>query len=132
MKGYQANIEELTLANSNFRRVLYTGQHTQLVLMSLPPKGEIGLEVHPEVDQFFRVEKGKAQAVLDGVEQELSDGDVLIVPAGTNHNVINLSETEDLKLYTLYSPPNHRDGVVHATREEAEKDDEHFDGQTSK
>lgn len=132
MKGYQANIEELTLANSNFRRVLYTGQHTQLVLMSLPPKGEIGLEVHPEVDQFFRIEKGKAQAVLDNVEQELSDGDVLIVPAGTNHNVINLSETEDLKLYTLYSPPNHRDGVVHATREEAEKDDEHFDGQTSK
>lgn len=131
MKGYNANIEKLTLENSNFRQVLYTSKQSQLVLMSLKPGEEIGEEVH-DVDQFLRCEAGQGRAVLDGVPEDLSDGMVLVVPAGSKHNVVNVSETEELKLYTLYSPPHHRDGVVHTTKEEAEGDTEdHFDGKTS-
>lgn len=130
MNGYKNNIEKLTLENENFRKVVYTARFSQLVLMSLKPSEEIGQEVH-EGDQFFRFEKGTGQAVLDGKSQKVGDGDTVIVPAGTKHNIINTSDTEPLKLYTLYSPPHHRDGVVHATKAEAEADDEHFDGKTS-
>lgn len=131
MKGFVANIEQETLNNSNFRRVLYTGKHTQLVLMNIVPNGEIGLETHAENDQFFRFEAGKGKVVIDGNEYEVGDGSAIIVPAGAEHNVINTSSTEDLKLYTLYSPPHHKDGIVRATREEAEANDQEFDGVTT-
>jgi mannose-6-phosphate isomerase-like protein (cupin superfamily) len=130
MKGYIANIEQASIANTNFRQVLYTSKHSQLVLMSLLPGEEIGEEVH-HLDQFFRVESGEGKAVLDGVEHLISDGSAIVVPEGALHNIINTSEVEPLKLYTLYSPPNHRDGVVHPTKAQAEADDEEFDGQTS-
>lgn len=131
MKGFVANIEQETLNNSNFRRVLYTGKHTQLVLMSIVPSGEIGLETHVENDQFFRFEAGKGKVLIDGNEYEVGDGSAIIVPAGAEHSVINTSSTEDLKLYTLYSPPHHKDGIVRATREEAEANDQEFDGVTT-
>lgn len=131
MKGFFINIETETLANNDFRRVLYTGKHTQLVLMSLPVGEEIGMEVHDENDQFFRFEGGNGQVIIDGNEYEVGDGSVIIVPAGAEHNVINTSETEDLKLYTLYSPPHHKDGIVRATREEADANEEDFDGVTT-
>ncbi len=131
MKGYLDNIEKLTLKNNNFREVLYTGKHSQLVLMSLNPKEEIGMEVHEENDQFFRFEKGKGSVVIDGLEREVSDGDAVIVPAGAKHNVINASASDPLKLYTIYSPAHHKDGVYHRTKEVALKDDEHFDGKTT-
>lgn len=121
MIGYHGDIEELTLANKNFRQVLYTAPHSQLVLMSLLPGEEIGLEVHNGVDQFFRFEKGSGKIILAGEETIIGDGDAAIVPAGTEHNVINISATEELKLYTIYSPANHPDGTVHATKAEAEK-----------
>src|SRR3989344_5893135 len=128
--AYVVNIEQETLNNSNFRRVLYTAKNSQLVLMSLKPKEEIGSEVH-QLDQFIRVEKGQGKSVLNGKEYDISDGFAVVVPAGTEHNIINTSETENMKLYTVYSPPNHRDGVVHATKVQAESDDEHFDGKTT-
>jgi mannose-6-phosphate isomerase-like protein (cupin superfamily) len=131
MKGFKENIEQLTLKNENFRRVLYTGQHSQLVVMSLKPQEEIGLEVHEDTDQFFRFEKGRGKVVIDGKEHTVGDGDVFIVPSGAEHNVINTSVDSMLKLYTLYSPAHHRDGVVHVTKAQAEKDDEHFDGNTT-
>lgn len=131
MKGFIKNIENLTKENSNFRKVLYTSKHSQLVLMSLNPMEEIGMEIHKDNDQFFRVDAGKGKVVLDGVETEIKDGFAIVIPAGTEHNVVNTSETEDMKLYTIYSPAHHRDGVIHATKEEAEADDEHFDGATS-
>lgn len=118
MKYYKDDIEKLTLANSFFRHVLYTAPHSQLVLMSLKPQEEIGMEVHT-VDQFFRIEKGNAKFVLNGEEVEAEDGDAVIVPAGTEHNVINISFNEELKLYTIYSPANHPDGTIHKTKEEA-------------
>lgn len=127
MKGYFGHIENLTLENNNFRQVLYTAPHSQLVLMSLKPKEEIGMEVHT-VDQFFRFEKGQGKSIIDGNEYVVGDGDCIIVPAGSNHNVINTSETDELKLYTIYSPANHIDGVVAATKEVAEAHEEHFDG----
>jgi mannose-6-phosphate isomerase-like protein (cupin superfamily) len=130
MKGYVINLEKETLANDDFRRVLYTAKNCQLVLMSLKPGEEIGMEVH-ELDQFLRFEKGEGKAILDGVEHPLSDGFAVVVPAGTNHNFINTSATEDLKLYTLYSPPEHQDGVIRHTKTEAEASEEHFDGVTS-
>ncbi|HSX41919.1 MAG TPA: cupin domain-containing protein [Candidatus Saccharimonadales bacterium] len=131
MRGYKANVEHLTLENNNFREVLYTAEHSQLVLMNLLPNEEIGEEVHT-VDQFFRFEKGDGKTVLDGVEQIVGDGDVVIVPAGTRHNVINTSATEPLKLYTIYSPPNHRDRVIHATKAQGEADQtDKFEGKTS-
>ncbi len=130
MHGYNDNIEKLTLENDNFRKVIYTAKFSQLVLMSLKPKEEIGEEIH-DGDQFFRFEKGMGEAVLDGKSQKVSDGDAVIVPAGTKHNIINTSASEPLKLYTIYSPPHHRDGVVHATKQEAESDTEHYDGKTT-
>lgn len=131
MKGYVANIEDATKENENFRKVLYTAKHSQLVVMSIPPKEEIGMEVH-ELDQFIRIEEGKGKAILDGVEHEIKDDFAIVIPAGTQHNVVNTSETEPLKLYTIYSPPEHRDGVVHATKADAmaDKTDE-FDGKTT-
>ena len=129
MKGFVQNIEVTTIKNDAFRRVLYTAKHCQLVVMTLKPNEEIGMELH-ELDQFFRVEEGTGEAVLDGVRTAISAGFAILVPAGTNHNIINTG-TAALKLYTLYAPPNHRDGVVHLTRAEAEKDDEHFDGTTT-
>ena len=131
MRGYNANIEKDTLANENFRKVLYTGKHCQLVLMSLKPKEEIGLEVHEENDQFFRFESGKGEVFIDGTKYEVGNGDVIIVPTGAEHNVVNISDTENLKLYTIYSPAHHQDGVIRATKEEAEKDSPEFDGQTT-
>ena len=131
MKGYIANIEELSLQNKNFRKVLYTDARLQLVVMSLLPKEEIGAETH-QLDQFIRVEKGKGKAVLDGIENDIADGSAIIIPQGTLHNIINTSEDEPMKLYTLYAPPNHRHGTVHKTKAEAEADEtEHFDGATS-
>jgi mannose-6-phosphate isomerase-like protein (cupin superfamily) len=129
MKGFVKDIEGLAVKNVDFRRVLYTAKYCQLVIMALKPKEEIGAEVHT-LDQFFRVEEGSGEAVLDGVRTAIRAGFAVIVPAGTNHNIIN-SGSVPLKLYTLYSPPNHRDGVVHHTRAEAEADDEHFDGKTT-
>ena len=129
MKGYVQNIEDITVKNVEFRRVLYTARNCQLVVMALKPKEEIGAEVH-KLDQFFRVEEGTGEAVLDGVRTAIRAGFAVIVPAGTNHNIINTGNVP-LKLYTLYAPPNHRDGVVHHTRAEAEADDEHFDGRTT-
>jgi len=119
MKGYVENIEKKTLANSFFRQVLFTGKHAQLVVMSLKPAEEIGMEVHDNVDQFFRFEKGKAKVIIDGEESDVSDGNAVIVPAGSWHNIINSSTTEDLKLYTIYSPPNHPDKTIHKTKDEA-------------
>jgi len=119
LKGYVGKIEEITLANTYFRQVLYTGAHAQLVIMSLKPGEEIGMEVHSQVDQFFRFEKGQGKVIIDGEEATVSDGYSVIVPAGSQHNVINISQTDDLKLYTIYSPPNHPDGTIHKTKEEA-------------
>lgn len=131
MKGFHTNIEQQTLGNTNFRKVLYTGKHTQLVLMSLPVGGEIGLEVHNENDQFFRFDGGTGKVVIDDNEYIVRDGSAVIVPAGAQHNVINTSDSESLQLYTLYSPPHHKDQIVRATREEAEANDEEFDGVTT-
>ena len=131
MQGFNANIEKETLENNNFRRVLYTGKNSQLVLMSLKPQEEIGMEVHPDNDQFFRFEKGEGKCVIDGNEYALSDGSAIVVPAGAEHNIINTSATEDLKLYTIYSPAHHKDGVVRATKEEAVADSPEFDGGTT-
>lgn len=128
MKGFNANIEKKTLENNNFRKVLYTGKHSQLVLMALKPKEEIGLEVHPDNDQFFRFEKGQGKCVIDGNEYAVTDGSAIVVPAGAQHNVINVSAAGDLKLYTIYSPAHHKDGVVRATKAEAEADSPEFDG----
>ena len=130
MKGFVTNIEEDTLENQDFRRVLYTAKNSQLVLMSLRGNEEIGEEIH-ELDQFIRVEAGQGLAVLDGVAHRLSDGSAVVIPAGTKHNVINVSDTEELKLYTLYSPPEHRDGTVHKTKSDALEHEEHFDGKTT-
>ena len=118
MIGFYGNIEKLTLENNFFRRVLFTAPHSQLVLMSLKQGEEIGMEMH-QVDQFFRFERGSGKVIIDGEEHEVHDGDAVIVPAGSNHNIINTSEDMDLKLYTIYSPPNHPDGTVHKTKEEA-------------
>lgn len=131
MKGYKDNIEKLTTENNNFRKVLYTGPHSQLVLMSLLPKEDIGLEVHEENDQFFRFEAGTGKVIIDGNEYGVEDGDVLVVPAGAEHNVINISETESLKLYTIYSPAHHKDGIVRTTKADAMKNEEEFDGVTT-
>lgn len=119
MKGYVGNIEEITEKNTNFRQVLFTGKYCQLVVMSLKPKEEIGMEVHPKVDQFFRIEEGQAKVIIDGEEHLIDNGDAFIVPAGNQHNVTNASETESLRLYTIYSPPNHPERTVHKTKEEA-------------
>lgn len=129
MKGFVQDIEALAGANTDFRQVLYTAKHCQLVLMALTPGEGIGAEVHT-LDQFFRVEAGSGEALLDGVSTPIRAGFALVVPAGTRHNIINTG-AEPMKLYTLYAPPNHRDGVVHHTRADAERDTEHFDGKTT-
>jgi mannose-6-phosphate isomerase-like protein (cupin superfamily) len=129
MKGYVQDIERVAVRNKEFRRVLYTAKNCQLVVMALKPKGEIGMEVHT-LDQFFRVEEGTGEAVLDGVRTPIRAGFAVLVPAGTNHNIINTGSAP-LKLYTLYAPPNHRDAVVHHTRDDAKADSEHFDGKTT-
>lgn len=128
--SYINNIEKETLENNNFRTVLFTSKFLQLVIMSIPVGGDIGMEIH-KIDQFIRVEKGNAKSVLDGVERDLVDGDVVIIPAGTEHNIIN-SGNEDLKLYTVYGSPNHKKGTIHKTKEDAEKDEENdvYDGVT--
>lgn len=123
MVGFVGNIEEKTLANSFFRQVLYTGKYAQLVVMSLQPNEDIGMEVHETVDQFFRVEKGQGKVIMNGEESVIGNGSAFIVPAGTQHNVINTSATEQLKLYTIYSPPNHPDGKIHKTKAEAMADE---------
>lgn len=132
MKGYVDNIEERTKENDDFRRVLYTGKHIQLVLMTLQPGEDIGEEVHPDIDQFFRIEKGEGRVEIDGVAHEVEDDDAIIVPAGARHNIVN-SGSKPLKLYTLYAPPEHKDGVVQATKAEAEArhEAEQFDGTTT-
>ena len=122
MKTFAKNIEKLTLANDNFRKEINTNQHAQLVLMSLLPNESIGMEVHETTDQFIRIEKGEGKAILNGQEHVIKDGSAVIVPAGTKHNIINTSYTDPLKLYTVYSPAHHRDGTVHKTKKEAEKD----------
>jgi mannose-6-phosphate isomerase-like protein (cupin superfamily) len=129
MKGFVQDIEKLAIANAEFRRVLYTAHHCQLVLMALQPREEIGAEVH-QLDQFFRVEQGHGAAILDGVRTEIGPGFAIVVPAGTHHNIINTGDGP-LSLYTVYAPPNHRDGVVHRTRAAAEADEEKFDGKTT-
>jgi len=129
MKGFIKNIEDLTVKNNDFRQVLYTAKNCQLVIMSLKPKEDIGMEMH-HLDQFFRVEEGTGEAVLDGVHSKIEPGFAIIIPAGTNHNIINTGNVP-MKLYTLYSPPNHQDGVVRHTRAEAETNDEEFDGKTT-
>ncbi len=131
MKGYVAAIEKETKKNTDFRRVLYTGKHSQLVLMSLKPGEEIGEETHEDVDQFFRFEEGEGKVVIDGAEHRVKDGNAVIVPAGARHNVINTSKLVNLKLYTIYSPPEHQDGVVRHTKKEAMASEEHFDGRTT-
>lgn len=127
-KGFVSDIEKDTLENDNFRKVLYTGKYSQLVLMSIKPGDDIGVEVHEAVDQFFRIEQGSGKVVINGVEHPVKDAFAFIVPAGAEHNVIN-DGTEDLKLYSVYSPPNHKDGTIHATK--ADATEEHFDGQTT-
>lgn len=129
-KGFVENIERLTEDNQHFRRVIYTGQHTQLVLMSIPPGDHIGLEVHEDTDQFFRVEEGTGEVIIGDTRRPIGPASAIVVPAGTKHDVINTGG-KPLQLYTLYSPPHHRDGVVHRTRADAEKDEEHFDGKTT-
>jgi mannose-6-phosphate isomerase-like protein (cupin superfamily) len=131
MKGYVISLEKETTKNAGFRRVLYTGKHSQLVLMSLKPEEEIGEETHRDVDQFFRFEYGEGKVIIDGVEHQVKNGDGVIVPAGAKHNVINVSKKLDLKLYTIYSPPEHQDGIVRRTKAEAMAKKEHFDGKTT-
>ena len=131
LHGYHVNLEEITQNNTDFRRVLYTGKGSQLVLMCLPPSAEIGVETHPETDQFFRFESGKGRVTINGVEYEVGDGDSVVVPMGAVHNVVNLSPSESLKFYTIYSPAHHEDGTVHKTKEEADRAEEEFDGKTS-
>lgn len=121
MKNYVGNIEKETEQNTNFRKVLFTGKNEQLVVMSLKPGENIGMEVHPDVDQFIRIEEGEAKAILDGKEHVLEEDFAIIIAAGTEHDVVNTSETEDLKLYTIYSPPEHPDGTIHKDKAEAEE-----------
>lgn len=130
-KGYKINIEEKTIENTDFRNVLYTGEKLQLVLMSLEPLQDIGLEVHEENDQFFRIEKGEGKAIVGETEYSIKDDDIVIVPAGTVHNIINTSSTDALKLYSLYAPPHHKDQTVHQTKQIAEMSEEEFDGITT-
>ena len=131
MKGFKTNIEKDTIKNKNFRKVLYTSAHSQLVLMTLIPKQEIGVETHSENDQFFRFEAGRGRVEIDGNKYTVKDGDAVIIPAGAKHNVVNTSATEDLKMYTIYSPPHHKDQIIRKTKAEAEANDQEFDGKTT-
>jgi mannose-6-phosphate isomerase-like protein (cupin superfamily) len=129
MKGYNTNIEKDTLSNNNFRKILYTSKHIQLVLMSLRPGEEIGEEVHTENDQFF--EGGHGKCIIDGNEYEIKDGDAIVIPSGAKHNVLNIDNQTDLKMYTLYAPPHHKVGIVRATKKEAEDNEAEFDCKTT-
>lgn len=131
MKGFNADIEKAALENKNFRKVLYTSTHSQLVLMSLRPKEEIGMEIHEDNDQFFRFEKGEGKCIIDGHEYPLKNGSAIVVPAGAKHNIINTSAKEELKLYTIYSPAHHKDGIIRATKAEAVAKEAEFDGKTT-
>ena len=131
MKGYNTNIEKDTLSNNNFRKILYTSKHIQLVLMSLRPGEEIGEEIHTENDQSFRIEGGHGTCIIDGNEYEIKDGDAIVIPSGAKHNVLNIDNQTDLKMYTLYAPPHHKDGIVRATKKEAEDNEAEFDGKTT-
>jgi len=131
MKGYVTHLEREAKKNADFRHVLYTGKHSQLVLMSLKPGEEIGEETHETHDQFFRFESGEGKVIIDGVEHNIKDGSGVIVPAGAKHNVVNTSKRANLRLYTIYSPPEHQDGVVRHTKKEAMATEEHFDGRTT-
>lgn len=131
MKGFKTNIENASLDNASFRKVLYTAPHLQLVLMSLLPGEEIGQETHSGTDQFFRFESGEGKCIIDETVYVIAEGDVIIVPAGSTHNVINTSKEQSLKMYTLYAPPHHKDGIVRATKKEAETNKEEFDGKTT-
>ncbi len=128
MKGYIISLEQETRKNTDFRHVLYTGKYSQLVLMSLKPTEDIGEEIHDDVDQFFRFEEGEGKVTIDGKEHSVKDGDGVVVPAGAKHNVANTSKSKNLKLYTIYSPPEHQDGIVRHTKKEALDSEEHFDG----
>lgn len=130
MKGFVRNIEALTLGNADFRRVVYTGKEMQLVLMTIPPGGEIGEEVHPDHDQFFRIEEGQGEVLIDGTWTSFSDDWAIVVPSGARHNVRNTGSTP-LKLYTIYAPPEHADGTVHRTKSDADQAHESFDGRTT-
>ncbi|QEC68313.1 cupin domain-containing protein [Panacibacter ginsenosidivorans] len=131
MKGHKSNIEKDTLENNNFRKVLYTGHHLQLVLMSIKAGEDIGQEVHKDHDQFFRFESGVGKCFIDGNEYDVKNGDVIVVPAGAKHNIINTDDKTALKLYTIYSPPNHKDAIVRATKTDAENIPEKFDGKAT-
>lgn len=131
MKGFKTNIEKDSLENNNFRKVLYTGKHIQLVLMSLTAGEDIGEETHKDVDQFFRFEEGSGKCIIDGTEYLVKSGDIVVVPAGARHNIINTDSKADLKIYTIYGPPNHKHDTIRATKEEAEKNKEKFDGVTT-
>jgi mannose-6-phosphate isomerase-like protein (cupin superfamily) len=131
LKGYKTNIEKDTLDNNNFRKVLYTSKHIQLVLMTLRPGEEIGEEVHGENDQFFRIEGGHGKCIIDDNECEISDGDAIVIPTGSKHNIINVDTHTELKLYTLYAPPHHKDGILRPTKKVAEENEAEFDGKTT-
>lgn len=131
MKGYKICIERATLDNSSFRKVLYTSKHSQLVLMTLRPGEDIGMEVHPDNDQFFRFEEGQGECIIDGNAYAVEGGDAVVIPAGAQHNVINTSSKGSLKMYTIYSPPHHKDGIVRMTKADAMAREAEFDGQTS-
>ena len=131
MNGFKVDIEEETLNNTNFRKVLYTSKHSQLVLMSLRPHEDIGYEIHVDNDQFFRFEKGVGKCIIDGNEYEIKDGVAIVIPKGSKHNVINTSDSEDLKMYTIYSPPHHKDGIIRATKKDVMQNEAEFDGITT-
>ena len=131
MKGFKSNIEKDALKNENFRKVLYSSKHLQVVLMSLKPGEDIGLETHVSTDQFFRFEGGKGKCIIDGNEYKVKNGDAIVVPAGAKHNVKNTDSVNELKMYTIYAPPQHKDGLINATKKDAEKMDVKFDGKTT-
>jgi mannose-6-phosphate isomerase-like protein (cupin superfamily) len=131
MKGFKINIDKITKDNTDFRRVLYTSKHSQLVLMSLQPQEEIGEEIHPDNDQFFRIESGQGKCVIDGNDYEIKDGDAIVIPAGAKHNIINTETNAGLKMYTIYSPAHHKDKLSRATKKEAEVNSAEFDGVTT-
>lgn len=131
MKGFKINIDKITRDNTNFRKVLYTSKHSQLVLMSLQPKEEIGEEIHPDNDQFFRIESGQGKCVIDGNEYEIKEGDAIVIPAGAKHNIISTETNAGLKMYTIYSPAHHKDKLVRTTKKEAEMAGVEFDGVTT-
>jgi mannose-6-phosphate isomerase-like protein (cupin superfamily) len=131
MKGFKINIDKAATENDHFRKVLYTSAHSQLVLMNLKPKEEIGEEIHPDNDQFFRIEKGQGKCMIDGHEYELKDGDAIVIPAGAKHNIMNVSTDASLKMYTIYSPAHHKDGIVRTSKADAVLHEAVFDGVTT-